>query len=218
MAVEEAYKNFFKSSVRAPRQGTYERLIAQHLIAAVSSNPLKKIRLICEVVMTVDSAKLKINEDEIETLYRTTLSFIKTRHYRFGSNHYCFMSFPFEINEDNYIRYIKPWRTRSNELRYYPLFPNPSSHFHQGNFNAEKDKIVNDIKKLKYWDQFFWITQRARLTDLCYTELENMFIAWAIPQALKLFIKVAKVVSPDVYSNVLSTMTKSEESIKDVVV
>ena len=203
-----SFETFAAGAIRGPRKGIYEHLVCQHLIAAVSSRALKKIRLICEAGMSVQKSA-GIDMEEIDILHRNALGFLLTTHYTWGkSKYYCYMSWPFQNTQENYKKYIAVWRTLDTSVQYYPVLRYSYSVLDIERSEEESERVKDAVDKLAPWRSFLWITRQGKLTEHSYTNLLSQFVAWALPKVQRIFPQVAKQVSPGLYHEILQSMNQ----------
>jgi len=122
---EEQLADYASKGLRGPRFGIYEQLICQHLVqATVTAEPLRKIQLVVEAALMVDTKKRKaldIDMEKLEIVRAVTEAFshrteIRNKHY----DCLVIVEFGFEETEDNHTRFIKPWGPELR-LSHYPL-------------------------------------------------------------------------------------------------
>ena len=204
------FETFAASAIRGPRKGILQHLISQHLISAVSSHSLKKIRLICEAAMTLEKPESAgIDMEEIDVLHKNVLGFLLTTHYKWGkSKYYCYMSWPFQDTQENYKKYIAVWRTPNTAVQYYPVLGYCYRASDVEQLEKERRRVEDAVDKLAAWESFFWITRKGMLTEASYTNLVSQFTAWALPKVQRIVHQVAKQVSPGLYYEVLQSMTQ----------
>lgn len=117
--------DYASKGLRGPKYGIFEQLLAQHLVqATVSSEPLRKIQLVAEAALMIDTEKQKaldIHMEKLEIVRAITEAFnhrteITNKHYE------CLVAveFGFEETEENYNRFIKPWGP-DQRLSHYPV-------------------------------------------------------------------------------------------------
>lgn len=202
---ESEFISFKSEALRSQRRGTYEQLLCQILIQSVTSKPLKKISSICEAAMTdPDLEKHGINSEFIDIASNVATAFERTVHMRLGSDYFCYISWPFELTEKNYIRYIKPWR--HGALLFYAYLGREWS------ADQRKQEIEEHLAKLPHWQFFFTVTTRVNLADTTYQTLVGQFISWASPQIMKVFRELTKLVQPSLYKEMLALLTSKGES------
>jgi len=122
---EEKLTEYASAGLRGPKYGVYEQLLAQHLVqATVSTDPLRKIQLVCEGALMVTGEKrkaLQIDMEKLEVVRAVNEAFI---HRSEITNKFydCLVvvEFGFEESEENFKRYITPWDGDSG-LYHYPL-------------------------------------------------------------------------------------------------
>lgn len=160
---DEKFAKFIQESVRGPKQGIFEHLLCQTLVAAVGSEPLKKIRLTCEAALMVQDLKaIGIDKDEVDLVLKVTSGFTNTAHYHFQNAFFCYMAFPFESTKENYSKYIEPWCGDSPRLSFIPSL---IFNMDQRDYNQLCERIREEIRKLESWNFFFHVTKEQNLTE-----------------------------------------------------
>ena len=192
---------FVSRAVRTPKQGIFEHLLCQHLASAVLSNPLRKIRLICEAAMMVPQELLDVDWELVKTIHAVALGFMESSKPHIfpipGSYQpiiYYQLVFPFHEDEENFNRFIKPW-LRSLDIRCWT--PASSS-------RREEERQKN----IPLWSWFFWVVGDTMLTEASFNKLKAQFLRWALPKCQEIFRKLSELVNPSLYSEILATMTR----------
>jgi hypothetical protein len=191
-AKEEArFEEFVTQALRLHRRGSFENLLAQHLIVAVNSPPMQKIRLVCEAAFMVPKDKLNVDMHEVETIYLTCLSLLHTPE----KADFISVAWAFPQTEENYARFIKPWHNR-----HAPLFYTYSC-------IAERDDKRKSLEKAKSEaEEFFLITSKLGIHPTSVQVLKSEFAAWAVPRVMQVFEVVSRLVDPDLYKEVLESL------------
>ena len=111
---------FASTALRAPRKGTFEQLLSQHLILSVTAKPLKKIRLITEAAMMVDPNKLK-NQEELKNVYRVARAFQSASYTKIDQwgTHIWFIPWDFASSKENFDTFIKPFHIYTSYFKQY---------------------------------------------------------------------------------------------------
>jgi len=102
---EGSFQKFASQALRLQRKGSFEQLLAQHLIQSVSMDPLSKVRLVLEAAFIVPRDKLDIDWELAETVYLATLGFLNTSLH----GEYVVMAWGFRLTRENFERFVKPW-------------------------------------------------------------------------------------------------------------
>ena len=199
---DERFAEFVAKTIRGPRFGAFEQLVAQHLVIAVAGDPLRKIRLVCEAAYMCNPEKLNIDLDRLEVTYKVAISLMNAvAHPDFPVPVYT-IPWAFKPTAENFKRYIEPWLTG----RFSYSYQGPED---------ERRKTVKAIQEMEKHEAFFTITMKGHYTKLppdSYWLLVNQFIGWAIPFVQQVFEKVSRTVSPTVYSEVLRVMARTGEA------
>lgn len=200
------FESFASEAIRGPRKGIYEHLLCQHLVSAVSSRPLRKIRLMCEATMMLpDPKSVEVDMNEIDIIYKVARAFQQSSHYKIANVRYCFIPWPFEDTEENYNKYIAVWR-QDIRLRYYPIIC-PYVPIHQEEeYKRERERIEKEVGEFPFWKQDLWMTRKGQLTERSFDSLVSQFTAWALPKIQQTFVKVAKQVNPTLYHEILQSI------------
>jgi hypothetical protein len=101
----DSFQKFASQALRLQRKGSFEQLLAQHLIQSVSMDPLNKVRLVLEAAFIVPRDKLEIDWELAEAIYLATLGFLNTN----IQGEFIAMAWGFRLTEDSFKRFIKPW-------------------------------------------------------------------------------------------------------------
>lgn len=207
---KSGFEEFVSGTIRGPRKGIYSHLLCQHLISAVSSRPLRKIRLVCETVMMLpDPKSVGVDIDEIDVMYKVARAFQQTSHFKWENIHYCYVPWPFEDSEENYERYIAVWR-QNIEIRYYPLMVGYVPIWQEEKYERERERIEEAVDKMPLWRRTMYMTRKGNLSELSYNSLVSQFTAYALPKIQVVFAKIARQVDPGLYQQILQTMAQQE--------
>lgn len=120
---EEQLSEYAAQALRGPKFGIFEQLLCQHLVqATVSADPLRKIQLIVEAALMVDTEKQKPLQIDLERLevVRTVTEAFTHRSEKSNNVYDCMVNvrFGFEESEENYNRYVQPWHNGGHLLHY----------------------------------------------------------------------------------------------------
>jgi len=88
-------------------------LLCQHLIMSVNTDPMNKVRLVCEAAWMVEPDKITLDMNQVETIYTTALSFLNTN----PKAEFIAVAWGFTLTPENYERFVEPWR-RSTPLSF----------------------------------------------------------------------------------------------------
>lgn len=196
---DESLARFTAQALRPPKQrGVYERIVAQRLVLSTSATPLKAVQLVTRAALMVpqeDLEELEIDRslvDVLNTVANSLLNVSKT-HTRddFRTHVICKIGWPFTENEENFDKYIKPWR--KGMLKHYPSMLRKKHDF--SSYNGE---------------YFFDATNWA----LClsgYNQLVSSFTRWAQPKVEEMTRKLSSLIDPETYDSMLETLSRGEE-------
>ena len=185
--------SFGQLALREPKGGAYERLLAQHLILAVSSDPIRAIIHICRATLSLDSKvaeQLKIDKEMVKDILTVALNFEQAPN---NNGTYSILWSFSKDGKKGFDRYIKPWLTTAIE------FSLPHE------FLAYPQKY-EEFKRTKFYEKFY--ESCKNLTISGFRALLNAFVAWASPLTEELSRKVATQVNPTTYSEILSMFQK----------
>jgi len=223
-------EKFAIRALRGPKRGILEHSLCQHLALAITSEPLRKIRLICEAAFLLDEKTWKeigINEDDLDVLYRVALAFINSanenRRYYDQVIPIWTVSWSFNKPADDlelYRRYIQPWCSKYT-LEYFSCVMNKSDlkRFLQAeeamrkteaeleelrrNGCTDKSLLSKLELKLEYCYAVFFFVVTRYLSKQCFNELANMFISWGLPKAQQIFACLSRLVEPALFEEML---------------
>lgn len=187
MSNSDEFEGFVYRVLRDRGKGSFEYLLAQHLAAAVVSEPIQKIRLICEAYYMVPDVNLFDNE-LVHVIYSVSLSFLHVMEEPVLKGFK--ISWGFELNEENFNRYINPWFRRVN------LF-----------YISRGD---DDLKSGDFWERFFETTYKRAIPIHTINVLRVLFIQWAMPHVMKLFEKLTRLIDPELYREIIVGLKRGE--------
>lgn len=187
---EDSFESFTSQALRIRQKGSFETLLAQHLVVAVPSDPLSKVRLISECCYMVPSGKLDLNMKLVETIYLVCLSFLNTQTKTGSVN----STWGFPQTEKNYKRFIKPWH------RDVPL----SFVYDTRQERMQKDKLREQSKTEA--QEFFLFTCHLDLSLGSFQILKVQFLSWSIPLIMQIFEKISRIIDPDLYRELLGVL------------
>jgi hypothetical protein len=188
MSEKEEFEDFASKALRLNRRGSFEQLLANHLILAVNAEVLHKLRLTLEAAYMVDHTKVKIDKEQLDTLYSLTLSFLGTNE----KTDFISIAWAFTETEQNFSKYVKPW-----------LQPVPLSFSHDTEFMRQQKQKQLDESSTE-WQRFFLITKELNLHQSSFNILKGLFLKWSLPQVMTIFEKLSKQVDPSIYQDVLA--------------
>jgi len=164
--------------------GSRETVLAQHLAIATVSDPLTKIRYICEAARMLtpeERERYGVDEEWLEVAYRVAVSLMRVdRHpiisvlspYYSKEDIEVSIGWAFTMDKENYKRYIKPW-------------------VHEG-FNYWPSRIPkNNPPSFR--------TATNHLTESGYASIVAQFVAWAMPEAMRLANQITRSITPETY-------------------
>jgi hypothetical protein len=160
---QDSFQEFANQALRLTRKGSFEQLLAQHLIQSVSMDPLNKVRLVLEAAFMVPKDKLDLDFKLTETIYLTTLGFLNTN----IQSDYISVAWGFSLTKENYDRFIKPWH-RGIPLSFYAFS------------TAEEEEEEEKRERLKQAEDeahyFFLLTHGLNLFPIGFQCLKSEFL------------------------------------------
>ena len=188
---ESGFSKFASQALRLHRKGSFELLLSQHLAVAVPSDPMIKVRLVCEACWMVPEDKLKLDMQQVEMIYLSCLSFLNTNTFKVDS---VSIAFGFEQTEENFERFIKPWH------KGVPLMFLYENQAERESKNQVLEKAEGEAEK------FFLYTTEFDLNLGSFQMLKTEFLRWAIPQCMEIFEKLSRLIDPDLYKEMLGIL------------
>jgi len=187
---QDSFGKFASQALRLTRKGSFEQLLCQHLVVSVASDPLTKVRLICEAAYMVPPDKLSLDLEQVETVYMVTMGFLNTN----IQSEFIAMAWGFKPTQENYERFIKPWHAN------IPLCFISSC-------RAEIEEKRDRIGKAKSdAEEFFLFTVRLDLAPTSFQMLKSEFLRWSIPITMEIFEKLSRLIDPDLYREMLQIL------------
>jgi hypothetical protein len=181
---------FTQDALRRNRPGSYEQLLCQHLIKAVASPQLEKIRLICEAAYISyyndpENSPVKEDFETLDILYKVSTSFINTfvntnDPERFPG----IVAWSFKVNEENSDKYLRPWIGNTSHLYYMTEAPDYS-------------------KDVPIWRRIEHSTTSGIMHLANLEAFKAAFTDYATPIAMAIFGKLTREIDPDTYSEIL---------------
>ena len=141
--------------------------------------------------MAIQDKKFEIDLDFLNRIYSVCLTLQASNEEEEG----IYISWPFPKTESNYDLYIRPWYDEKISL----CFTSSSLYA-----DDEKRKLLNKASSVS--QNFFLFTTELALHSVSLKMLKARFLIWAIPQIMKIFEKLSRLVQPDLYKEILQTM------------
>jgi len=181
------------------------QISAFYLMNTISHEPVKKVRILCEALMGWASNEKR---GRFEDLYKIAVALDSAKR---DDEHLC-IAWPFENNETNYNKFIKPW------LKLYPDF--------QYMNELEKEKKLSKLKYIEYekevegrvtrfrqldfgWENFYAITTKLGLSTIALDELKAEFSVYAMGTVMGALTEMLKDVPALVPSSALKAQGKT---------
>jgi len=228
-------EKFASTSMRGPKRGIYEQLLASLLIKGVRSNdPLIKISCICEVAF-MSKKKDKLDMNLVDVFYTVCQSLQNTEIAKSSQSNreYVNVSWSFPKTEENWKQYIEPWQ-KTGQIRYYTLFTSwrrnkypfqdrradvspfrQTEHYNEVSEYYEKlaNVIAAEIRDLPPHQSFF---ETASALDVhSYRILQGEFTGWALRQLLEIQATLAEEISPQVWKDAFGQPSQEIEGTVD---
>ena len=220
---EEKFQKFVSDTVRGPKKGVYEHLLAQHLALAVTSYPLKKIQYICEACFMIseeERVKQEIDMEDIDIIHKVCMSFANSVNEKlFDDMLYrrlieVSISWAFGETVENHRKYIKPWIVHTPE--YYRNAVPEYQYERLADLEEQIEEAVRKIKKAQNDPEFrekceaerinvFFIISKY-LSQRSFMNLQSDFVVWALPKIQQVYAKLARLVPPRLLRETMSLM------------
>jgi hypothetical protein len=196
---------FMLSARHAPRQGIYEHLLSQFLAQAVIvTDPLKRVKIVCEAAFMIPEAErsdLAVDYEKIEVLNVVANALLNPTNIKIDFGDLVSLSWGFNESEENFSKFVTPWAIC--RINYWPTFLKTHVKMHRDYYNRI---VVDEIIRNPLWSWFFDAT--SCLSTDGYASLRNNFAAWAIPQVQLYLAELTKMVSPNLYNQILGLYEK----------
>jgi hypothetical protein len=197
----EEVERLAAKTLRPERRISAEDLVASELASAILSEPLAKIRHVCEALMLLDEAERKqagITEEEAveaEKLYGLSIALQNTYIHQLQDDYgrtvdlYASITWPFPQDE------ASEWLGWAEKLE--------ATYWCRS--DAESDRWDKALKKLGRFERLYKITRRSA-TMTTYRTFMTRFEQYAMPKATALMKKIILMVSPDSYRQALQIL------------
>lgn len=225
---EKGLGDFVSVSMRGPKRGIYEQLLAQLLIKSNRTNyDLIKIISLCEAAL-MSRQKDKLDMNHVGVCYAVSRSFLNTKPDP-NMKDVVRVAWSFPKIEENWEKYIDPWHRAT--VPYYPLETrhrkkNYPHKWRYSNYTSPwearvkaneyldyKDgltkKVYEEMGELPIYDQFFQTT--GALSTEGYQILEGEFAGWALRQLSEIKAQIAQEISPQVWREALGVFGEKRE-------
>jgi len=235
---EEDFAKFIEKTVRGPKKGIYEQLLAGLLIKAQNSrDPLVKIHAICEAAF-LSTQKEQLDMNLVDAAFTVCTSLMNTElNMKDNKADVQKVDVPwsFPTNEENWKKYIEPWQRIT--LEYYPLLTSlrhrkyplkrrwkVSSLYvedevkeanEQIEFNEELcNAIYKEIEEMSPSKAFFEFT--SALTRNSFFALKAEFEKWSLINLMGVAATIAEEINPKVWKETLQFASKETEGVEQV--
>jgi len=193
VAEEIELAQFGERALREPKGGAFERLLCQHLVLAVTSDPLNSIIHTCRAALSLPKKatdQLGIDTEKTKRILTVALNFQQAE--RNEEKYSLIWSFS-KQGKKGFEKYIKPWLTTALNFALPYEF-------------AKDSEALEEFKSAEISQQFYIASKF--LTPTGFRTLLSAFVSWAYPFVEELAHKVSTQVSPTTYSEILSMFTK----------
>jgi hypothetical protein len=188
---QDSFQDFASQALRLTRKGSFEQLLAQHLIQSVSMDPLNKVRLVLEAAFMVPKEKVSLDFELAETVYLTTLGFLNTN----IQTDFISIAWGFSLTSENYDRFIKPW---------HKGIPLSFAAFCTAEIEEKRERLKQaETNAAEY---FFLLTHDLNLYPTSFQALKSEFLRWTIPIVMQFFEKLSRLIDPDLYKEMLQIL------------
>jgi len=187
---KDSFERFTSQALRLTRKGSFEQLLAQHLIQSVSMDPLNKVRLVLEAAFMVPKEKVSLDFELAETIYLTTLGFLNTN----IQSDFISMAWGFSLTSENYGKFIKPWH--HNIPLSFAAGCQAETEEKRERLNSAKDEA----------EHLFLLTHDLDLYPTSFQCLKSEFLRWSIPIVMEFFEKLSRLIDPDLYREMLQIL------------
>jgi hypothetical protein len=204
---ESNIAEFGQKVIRSPKGGAFERLICQHLVLSVSSDPLESISHSCRAALALTrevAEKLCIDKEKVSDILTVCMNLrtAKAEKVEEGAPEEYRIIWSFsEQDKEGFKRYIEPW------LHSGIVFSLP----HWADNYPEEWKKKKE--KMKHYEMVYFACAEG-LTPSAFQAMLSGFVSWAYPQTEELNQKVSTQVSPTTYSEILSMFNRFQEAPK----
>lgn len=186
--------DFTAKALRRNQTGSYEEMLAQHLIKAVAAHPTSKIRLICEAALMLPKLPAE-DQEKLNKIYPVALSFEETRiNVKLDANNiqqvdwHGIIAWSFPRTKETYEEYIQPWVTSLDGLYYKPR-------------TESRMKTPEEREQMTAAEYFFWVTCTAHNSTL--EILKARFSRHYMPYIMQINRMVCRHINPDTYNQML---------------
>ena len=217
---QEGVPEFVSQALRGPKQGAFENLLAQYCSLAVASNSLKKINLICNAAMVISDEQreqIKVDLEEVKALYNVCIGFQSALIYE----QLDLVRIPWHFHiKAKFEKWIDPWynggiwfqRYKWEELKYPDRIKTDMPNWmYKLQLKKNKGEISEEEANKKYRSDYFYTITRTRLTLHGYKDLRNQFLKYAMPKVSMLQGKIARLITPALYNEILKLYTTKKE-------
>lgn len=199
---DKEFQEFVSTAMRAPRTGPYEQLLSQFLCAAVVvTDPLKRIKTVCEAALMVPDEERKdiaIDYEKVEVLNNVANPLLNFTVRNFLEAEVRSIPWGFALTEENFKKFIEPWLCILPI--YYPHLLRQHVVLGKATYPWQLPPIVKIIFE-PHWSHFF--DSSSCLSVDGYGSLKSSFIAWAISDIQHYLAELTSVVSPSTYNEIL---------------
>lgn len=198
---EDSVEEFAAKALRTPKRLSAEDLIASELAVSILSDPLAKIRHVCEALTLLSDDELKQADvpkkelEDMEKIYAIGCAIQNAYVHRLDDK----FGRTFEISA------AIPWPfDRSESEAYLGWAKSAKVEFYSSN-DVEVKKWMAEINALNDLEKLYEVTSR-QMTITSYRMCVTRFIRFAMPRATAIMKKLICLISPDSYSQALQIL------------
>lgn len=210
--------SFIVEAIRPPERTGIERLVASELAMAHFSTPLDKIRHILEAYLLVpreSSDVLEVTEGEHRLymkIYNITLSLSKATVHKIPNHEYVDIPWHFRDYEAPY--HFHPWLgdiTTYKTSRWMDTWDLKAKAYSYGEQLIQEGKHEELGISKGQFKRYIWFYHLCKYTDILtptgYYDIQNQFVAWAMPIVLDLSRRLfTKLIDPDVFDSYITAL------------
>lgn len=191
-------------ALRPERRLSAEDLVASELASAILSEPLSKIRHVCEALMLLDESERKqagITEAEVKEVGK--LYAIATALQNAHINKELDLVLKVVIDRYAMVPWPFPCERAAEQLKWLGEDFFANYHVEGEGYGG---KIEKKLKALPHFEKIYEVTSHLEATMDTYRGLIIRFVDFAMPKAAVLMKKIIRLVSPDSYRQALQIL------------
>jgi hypothetical protein len=199
----EGMEELAAKTLRPPRRLSAEDLIASELASAALSDPVQKIRHVCEALMFLNGEERRqagITEEEVkraEMIYSLAVMFLNVYQEVFRTTSGLFVERSSTIQWPFSLREAEKWKE-------WLCPPGLVIRYSEGEEDCGEDVKVPEGRP--EWEANYALTQGYKVTPDTVNRLKTHFVIRAMPEISALMKKIMRLVSPDSYHQALQIL------------